>query len=277
VSPRPNAFAAQGLRDYFSWGAILRSYLLVPGILGLTLVAVWPRGAVEAVLRAPPSADAFGVVSAAFLAVLLWLGARYGAEDYSPASLGQLREYVRLTPVPLGSVVAGKILFGVGHTAFLLLLGAPFLLAAMAVSGLAADRALPSLAVVGSFGLAARMAGLLGLAATERRGLARETLAFAAPLAYLLATFACLPAANPFSVLLGFSGRDPFAAGSSPAALCAAALLGASALLAAGFAAALRASRAGAGAAAPPAARRAAEPAAGGEPPAPRRGGGADG
>jgi hypothetical protein len=243
MSGRGNPFVAEGLREYFSWGAILHSYLLLPGSLGLALLVVWPRGTLETVLRASSRVDPFTVIAAGLLLVLVYLSARHGAEDYSPDSLRQLREYVTLTPVPLSSVVAGKAVFAVGHTLFLLLLGVPFLLASMAVSGVTLAEALPAVAVIGASGLAARLFGLLALAVAGNHGLRRDAMLLPVIALYLAATFFLLPAVNPLSAILGISARVPRPGLLPPAVTCCLFTLGMTVPLAAAVHAVLNATR----------------------------------
>lgn len=198
-------FVAEGFRTYFSDRTILRSYLLVPIALAIVLLVVWPRGTVESVLRAGASTDCFSVVALGLLAFLLYLGGRYGSEDYSPDTLANLREYVSLTPVSIGSVVAGKAAFAVLHTIFMLALGAPFLLAALAVSGAEARQAVAALGVVAASTVSARMFGLFLLVLFAGRKLLRDTILLAGMAAYLLVTYLFLPAVSPIAALLGAS------------------------------------------------------------------------
>lgn len=233
-----NPFVDEGIRAYFAQGSILRTYLLVPGALGLILLAVWPRGSFESALRATPLADTFTVVAAGFLGFLLYLSTRYGSEDFSPDSLVQLREYVTLTPVSLFSVVAGKAGFAVMHTLFLLTLGAPFLLASLAVAGVSLTQAFWALAVIGAAGLAARMYGLLVLTIVGERALTRDLILIPTIVLYLIVTLLFLPAVNPFSAVMSLSLRNTAgslrqAVGSvSPSSFCALIDLGVALLLA---------------------------------------------
>jgi hypothetical protein len=243
MSARGNPFVAEGIREYSSWEAILHTYLLLPGSLGLALLVVWPRGTFETVLRASSFPDPFTVIAAGFLIVLVYLSARHGAEDYSPDSLRQLREYVTLTPVPLSSVVAGKAAFAAGHTLFLMALGAPFLLASMAVSGVTLGRTLPAIAVIGASGFAARMFGLLVLAVAGNHGLRRDAILLPCIILYLAATLFLLPSVNPISAVLGISARGALPGTLSPSAVCSLFALGMAVLLAGAVHAVLDATR----------------------------------
>src|SRR5208282_17319 len=137
--------------------------------LGIVLAVMWPRSTIVESLRQAAASDTFTIVAVCLLLFLLFLGARYGAEDFSPEAAGHLRDYVTLTPVPVFSVVAGRLVFSALHTLVLLLLGGPFLAAAMAVGGAGFPQALAALAVAGAASLGARMAGLLALAVVSRR------------------------------------------------------------------------------------------------------------
>ncbi len=192
----------EGVRAYASQGRILRSYLLVPGALTATLLVTWPQGFMYGVYRGGPGTDAFTVVAVTCLFFLLYLCGRYGGEDYSPESLGNVREYVTLTPTSIVSLVVGKAVFAVLHSAFLLLLAAPFLVAAYSVSGAPSGALREDLAVLGAAALASRMYGLLLLAAFGQRRLLRGTLYVVTVAGYVLVSWLVVPAVNPAAVLI---------------------------------------------------------------------------
>jgi hypothetical protein len=155
----------------------------------------------------------------------LYLGARLGAEDFSTDPTVQLRELVTLTPVPLLSLVAGRLAVGVLHTVLLLLLGAPFLVAAMAVGGVGFPQLLRALALIGSASLAARMCGLCALALSGGRRPLRDVILFLAVTGAASAVFFLAPAAS------AFQNVGALARGGSPVPLTAAAADAAAAVL----------------------------------------------
>ena len=230
MSRRGNPFVVEGMRLCFSERRILRSYLFAAGGLGLALAATWPRGTFEAALREGAASDTFTVVAGCLVLFLLILGARYGAEDFTPEAAARLREYVTLTPVSLLSVIGGRMVFAALHTVILLLLGAPFLAAAMAVGGAGFAPALSALAVAGAASLGARMSGLLALALVSRRQQLRGLLLYSALTAIMAATFFLAPWANPFAATASLL-KNPH--GWSASLWCAAADLGAACVLAA--------------------------------------------
>lgn len=196
-------FLEEGLKTYVTQRAILRTYVIVVCVLAVALLVVWPQGSLEGVYRGARASDTFAVVSVTFLLLLLYLGGRFGGEDYSPETLVNLREYAALTPASVAWLVAGKTAFAVVHTIFLLLLGSPFLLAAASVSGAPAGSFGRALVLVGAATLASRMYGLFLLGLFGQRRILRGA-AFLAGLAVFLAgTWLLLPALNPVSVLLG--------------------------------------------------------------------------
>ncbi len=208
-------FVAEGLRTYASQRSILRTYLVIPGALAVSLLVAWPQGTADSVFRGAAITDSFSVVAVTFLLFLLYLGGRYGAEDYSPDTLVNLREYVTLTPASVTSLVAGKAAFALLHTVFLLALGAPFLLAAFSVSGTRAGTLAVCLAVLAAAAYTVRMYGLLLLALLGPRRLLRGA-AFVASLAvFLFGTYLVLPSVNPIAVLL--AARDASATGAASA------------------------------------------------------------
>ena len=198
----------EGMQVYLSDRRTLRACLYLAAALGLALLAVWPRGPLEAAVRTGQASDTFTVVAVCFLIALLYLGARFGAEDFSVDPSVQLRELVTLTPVPLASLVAGRFAFGLLHTLVLLLLGAPFLAAAMAVGGVDLPQALQALAIIGAASLAARMCGLCALALLGGRRPARDILLFFAVTAPAAAVFFARPAASSFRAIAALTRGD---------------------------------------------------------------------
>jgi hypothetical protein len=230
MSDRGNSFVVEGMRLSFSDRGILRTYLFIPGALALALIAMWPRGTIEAALRSGAASDTFTVVAVCFLLFLVYLGARFGAEDFTVDAGAAIREYVTLTPVALVSVVGGRAAFAVLHTFLLLLLGAPFLAAAMAVGGAGIAQALSALAVIGAASLAARMCGLLLLALVGGRRSLRDLLLIPVLASFLVVTFFLAPRSSPFHALASLLKNT---GGASAALACAALDLGAAFVLAA--------------------------------------------
>jgi hypothetical protein len=202
MSGRGNPFVVEGMRMYLSDRGVLRMYLSVAGVLGLALLAIWPRTTIEAALRAGGTADTFTVVAVCFLLLLMYISAKLGAEDYSADTAVRLREYVTLTPVSLLSVIGGRATCAVLHTLLFLLIGAPFLAAAMAVGGAGFPQAISSIAVVGAASFGARMCGLLVLTLVDARRPLRDLLLIPTLGAALVVTWLFAPRVNPVHALI---------------------------------------------------------------------------
>jgi hypothetical protein len=208
-----NPFMVEGARIYFSQPPFLLSYLGLAGLAGLTLFLSWPRVSFASVLGADAYPGTFTGVAICLYLCLTYLGARYGSEGFSSEARVQLRDYVLLTPVSLASIVAGKALFAFLHTAFLLALGAPFLLASLAVSGGGPSLLFPALAVIGGATFAVRMFGFFALVLMESSQFARNVCLTAGVILFLLVTALVLPAANPIAAILSILPRDRVPAG----------------------------------------------------------------
>jgi hypothetical protein len=206
MSREPNPFVKEGLQVYFSHATILRTYVVLLAVLGALLFFWWPRGPLAASLFPGAAPRTFTAVAMGWLAVLAWLSARYGAEDYSSGSFIPLREYVTLTPVAIGTVVAGKLAFATLHTLFLLALGAPFVLASLAVSAVPMPDAARAFLVVGAAAVACRMLGSFLLVALGERSLVRDLAMLAIACVAVPASLALFPAANPVSAILSLGG-----------------------------------------------------------------------
>ncbi|MGD0726696.1 MAG: hypothetical protein ABSB63_14185 [Spirochaetia bacterium] len=202
-----NPFMDEGVRTYFVQQTILRSYLALVGVVGVALLLWWPRTSFDAVVRTGVFPGTFTSVAIGLYVCLTYLGARYGSEGFSPEAQVQLRDYALLTPVPLASIVAGKALFALLHTLFLLSLGAPFLLASLAVSGGGLSLVLPALLVIGAATFAVRMYGLLTLVLLERQ-VARDVALAVGTIMFLIISALVVPAANPIVAILSILTRD---------------------------------------------------------------------
>ena len=207
-----NPFVDEGIRISFSRGKILRAYFLMAAVLSVVLFFWWPAGSFVLDLPAGGGPRTFPSVAIGLCICCAYIGARCGAEDYSPQKRAHLREYVALTPVSLFVLVVGKAAFALLHTLFLLALGAPFVLASLAVSGTAADRALGAFLVIGAFSFAFRMYGLLLLALIGARRLLRDMALLASGVLFLVITLTLTPVVNPVSALSGLSTAGPLPA-----------------------------------------------------------------
>jgi hypothetical protein len=213
-----NPFLDEGARIYFSQAAILRTYLVLVGLVGLAFLVWWPRHSFVAALRTGSAPDAFAATAIGLYIALVYLGARYASESYTPDTVRRIQDYVTLTPVPVRSIALGKVGFAFLHTLFLLLLGAPLLLASLAVSGLDARALLEAVLVIGAATLAVRMYGfLLVVLLDAHRGL-RDAALGVGIVAFFALSIGLYPAANPIIALVNIStrGMSPGAALPSP-------------------------------------------------------------
>lgn len=203
---RANPFLVEAARVCFSERQIQRACVAWAALPAALLVLWWPRGPIAASLSPLSGPRTLAVVSVGLLAVLAWLSARLGADDYAPASFLPVREYARLTPGAAGSAVRGKLAFGFLHTAFLAALASPFVLASAGVSGASLQGGLCILLVAGASAFAFRSLGLLMQAILPSRVLVRDLAMLAAGAAGLGLCTAAVPAASPLAVMLALAG-----------------------------------------------------------------------
>ena len=230
----------EGMRTVLTTPGTLRASLVGTVVVGLALVATWPHGTLAAAMRSGQATDTFSAVSICFLLVLLYLEARFGAEDFAADPAVGLREYIRLTPVSPVSLAAGRLAVGILHTFVLLLLGMPLLVASMAVGGAGFAQVIAALLLAGAAGLAARMWGLLALVLLGDRRPLRDMAVFVVVAASAVLTFIFTPTMSPFRLLEDLTRPPP---GGSWAA-CAAASGAAALVLAAASSAAMAVARA---------------------------------
>jgi hypothetical protein len=200
-----NPFLDEGTRIYFSQPSILRTYLVLVGLAGLALLVWWPRESLVTALRRGDAPDSFAAAAIGLYVALMYLGARYGSEAYAPDTVRRLQEYVTLTPVPLRSIVLGKVGFAFLHTVFLLALGAPLLLASLAVSGLEPGALLEAILVIGAATLAVRLYGLILLVLLDAHTGLRDAALLVGILAFFGLSIGLYPAANPVIALVSVS------------------------------------------------------------------------
>lgn len=205
---RVAAVVADAARALFTQPLSLRSCLLIPCGAGLALLLVWPREPLAAVMRVGPTPNPFDVVAVSLALFGLYLSARHGAEDYTPDSAAHLRDYVRFAPMPMAEIVLGKAAFGVLHTIFLLLLGAPFVIASLAVGGAVGMDALRVCAVCGAVCLCARMLGLLVLVVVRGTPVVRDVILMPILALSLVFTLLFLPMASPIDAVLARTPRQ---------------------------------------------------------------------
>jgi hypothetical protein len=211
-----NPFLDEGTRIYFSQPSILRTYLLLVGLAGLALLVWWPRESLAAALRRGGSPDSFAAAAIGMYVALMYLGARYGSEAYAPDTVRRLQEYVSLTPVTVRSIVRGKIGFAFLHTAFLLALGTPLLLAALGVSGLEPKAVLEALLVLGAATLAVRMYGLVLLVFLGARKGLRDAILLVGTIGFFGVSVGLYPPSNPVIALVSVSTRGLSSRGALP-------------------------------------------------------------
>jgi hypothetical protein len=191
----------EGMRTYLSDRLILRTCLYLAAVLGVALLVVWPRDPLMFALRTGLAPEAFSIVATCFLLLMIFVEARFGAQDLSADPAVQLPERVRFTSDPLGRLVGGRAAFAFLHTLLLLLLGAPFLAAAVAVGGAGPTRLFRAFAILGAAGVAMRALGLLFQCVLGARRPMREIIMYPVLIALQIAAFAAAPVLSPFHAL----------------------------------------------------------------------------
>ena len=177
---RTNPVASADFRASFSHAGALHVWAIFLGALAVVLFAWWPRSDLAWHLRTATPPGTFAAVAIALFLLAGYLNARAGDGEYAPAEETTLTDLVALTPVPVAAVVAGRLAAGAITVLFQLLLGLPFLLAALGVSGVSAS-VLPAVAaVVASAAMAWRASGLALRLALPEHPVLRDVLLLAA-------------------------------------------------------------------------------------------------
>lgn len=212
-----NPVAAADLRATFADQGARRMHAFFLAALAAVLYAWWPRGDLAWHLRTATPPETFTAIAVALFLFAGWLNARAGCGDDRPKET-RLADLVAHTPVTIAAVVAGRLAAGLLAVLFHLLLGLPFLLAALGVSGVPASRLPVVLGLTAAAAMAWRAAGLALRLVMPSHGALRDVLLFASSAAYLAATYALAPAANPLAAIVDAAGggwRPAFSPGAA--------------------------------------------------------------
>ncbi len=202
---RTNPVAAADLRASFGDTGALRAHALLLGVLAAVLYAWWPRSDLAWHLRTATPPQTFTAVAVALFLLAGWVNARAGAGD-EQAGETRLADLVAHTPVTVAAVLAGRLVAGLLAALFQVLLGLPFLLAALGVSGISASVLPGVLALVAAAAMAWRAAGLALRLVLPSHGALRDVLLFASSAAWLAATYVAAPVVNPLAAIVEAAG-----------------------------------------------------------------------
>jgi ABC-type transport system involved in cytochrome c biogenesis permease component len=206
-----NPFIAEDLSASFTRTSALRSYPGFIAVMAVVILIWWPRGPFTTYLRAGTVPDSFTAAALGLLACAAYLSARFGAEDFAEESASRVQDFVTLTPVPVSSVVAGKMAASAVHTIFILVLGLPFLLLGSAVNGTSIPVIARAALVSGSSAFCFRAFAFLCFTLFGPYRLLKNSVIFLCGLAFLTASTAVIPALSPISAILSLNGLGSIA------------------------------------------------------------------
>jgi len=212
---RKNPVASADLRAAFGRAEELRVTAILLAALAAVLTAWWPRSGLAWHVRTATPPQTFAAVSIALFLLAGWMNARAGAGERSGsgeragalavAEEATLADLVALTPVSAASAVAGRMAAGALVVLFQLALAAPFLVAALGVSGLGAS-VLPAVAVVvATAAMAWRAAAIALRLALPGHPILRDVLLLVASASWLAVTYFAAPSVNPIAALAGLA------------------------------------------------------------------------
>jgi len=207
-----NPFIAEDLSDSFTRVSALRSYPVFIAVMAAVMMIWWPRIPLTAHLRAGNAPETFFAVALCLFGCLAYLAARFGAEGFSNESASKILDFVTLTPVPVSSVVAGRLSASVIHTVFLLALGLPFLFLGSTVNGTAISVISRVVLVSGTSALALRAFAFLCFVLLEPHRLLKDGVIIFCGLAFLIATTSAVQPLSPISAILSLGEGAVFTA-----------------------------------------------------------------
>jgi hypothetical protein len=210
-----NPFIVEGIRASFSHPPVLRSYFFQLLLLASITLFMWPWSPLPSYLFPYDPPLTFTALALGFLAALVFFNARHDAGDYEPVDATKVRDFVGLTPVPVSTVVTGKLAVGTVHILFQLLLGLPFLLLTRRAGGASLGEVAGILLVSGITGLLFRCLGFcLFIMLGDKKSLRQAALLMLA--ATMLFMIPLYPAASPVSAVMSLSLARPGSYGQVP-------------------------------------------------------------
>jgi hypothetical protein len=205
-----NPFIAQDLSSAYTRPQALRSYLAVIAAMSGVLMIWWPRSPLASYLRSGMTPDTFFAAAIGLLGCMTYVSVRFGAEDFAEENSSQIHDFVTLTPVPVSSVVAGKLVTAVLHTLFLLVLGLPFLVIGSSVNGTSIAVIGRAALVMGFYALAFRMYAFLAFVLFEPRKVFKDAVLILSALVSLIVTTSAFPPLSPISAILSLNPDNAY-------------------------------------------------------------------
>lgn len=131
-----NPVLQEGLAAYFTGRKMVGIYFNYLLILSAVLFIWWPKSEYFDYLRSGGSPQTYSVVAIAALVSISYLSFRFGADEIKDKDHHHLSDWLVLTPLSTWRILWGRLLLFVLHTAFLVLLSAPFIVAPGTISGI---------------------------------------------------------------------------------------------------------------------------------------------
>jgi hypothetical protein len=203
-------FLSEDLSASFTRVPALRAYAVFAAVMGCVIMVWWPRGPLASYLRTGVVPDTFVAAAIGLLGCAVYMGMRFGAEDFAEEGASKVHDFVTLTPVPVSSVVASKMVAAVLHTLFLLALGLPFLIIGSSVNGTRTAVILKVLLVAGSSTLAFRAFAFLGFVLFEPRRMLKDGVILVTAAIVLAVTTSAIPALSPISAILSLDAASGY-------------------------------------------------------------------
>ncbi len=203
------SFIGEDLSAAFSRIPALRSYMGFAAVMAGVLLVWWPRSPLSTYLRSGIKPDTFMAAALGLLCSAVYLGIRFGSEDFAGDDSSKIHDFVTLTPVPVAVVVAGKLAAAVLHTLFVLLLGFPFLVVGSSVNGTPVSVMCRAVLIMGVSALAFRSFAFMTFAFCGHRKILKNAIILICAAAWLSVTTAAAPAFSPISALLCLDPGNP--------------------------------------------------------------------
>ena len=187
----------EGWQLYFTEDKILKIYQSLLIALGFALILFWPKRSLKDFLSFATPPTTYHLMAVSAYICCSYLSIRFGLQAYGRYKLYSFDDWLKLTPLKPWTIVIGKIILSLVHSAFVCLLTVPFLIVAASPSGVPLSGVLRSALVL--FGCVAsyRMVGLFLLASLQDRNFLSGVIMWATILTIGLLGLYLFPRGNP--------------------------------------------------------------------------------
>ena len=200
-----NPLLVEGLEVYFTGRKILGIYFNFLLILSVILFITWPKTEYFEYLLTGSSPQTYSIIAIAALVIISYLSFRFGADEIKDRDTYHLSDWLILTPLSSWRILSGRLTLFVLHTAFLVLISAPFIVIPGTISGISPPEMLWGFLIVFLSALTYRTIGFFCLLVLDDREFLLHTILRIIFVFFMVVVIFPLPPASPILSLVSVS------------------------------------------------------------------------